>query len=448
MLLENEKYEGTLTLMNNLPGMVYRCKVLPDDYSYIYVSDGCLPLTGYTASELTEKDGIKFFDILHPDDKDWVQSLAADTIEIGLPFEATYRIIVKDGSVKWIWERSVVTEFDPDGSPLILEGFDTDVTELWRLQRAEEEFMRTNLMLNVTPLMCHIWSSDYQLLDINEKAYETFEMTKDEYISGFEKLRPEFQPNGQRSSEFMRKSIEKAFKEGSYVCEFWERKLDGTLIPFEFTLMRVAFDDDYVVVAYGRDLREYKQMMNEIENQTDLLSSALKEAKEANRAKSDFLAKMSHEIRTPMNAIIGMTELALREDLPDAVREYVNSAKQAGMNLLLIVNDILDFSKIESGKMQIIPAVYSLSSMINDVANIIKAKLVDSKLRLITNIDSNLPEAMIGDEMRIRQILINMLENAVKYSEKGYISFTAHGITVDNDTIDLVFEVQDSGRGL
>jgi len=445
---ENDKYKGAQALINNLPGMVYRCEIISGDYIYKYVSEGCLALTGYTSDELTDDGGIRFFDMVHPDDKEWMIKQAAETINIGLPFDATYRIFAKDGSVKWIWERSVITETNPDGSPLMLEGFDTDVTELWRLKRAEEEFERTNLMLNATPLMCLIWSSDYQLMDVNNKTLEIFEMTKEEYISRFNDLRPEFQPNGERSGVFMLNNLKAALKNGLCIYEFWAKKQNGTLIPFEISLVRVAFDDDYVIVAYARDLREYKQMMNEIENQTNLLNKALTEAKEANRAKSDFLAKMSHEIRTPMNAIIGMTELALREDLPEIVRGYINSAKQASVNLLYIINDILDFSKIESGKMQIMPVEYSLASMFNDVISIIRAKLIDSKLRFVTYIDCDLPNILFGDEMRIRQILINILENAVKYSEKGYISFVARGEILYNDMISLTFEVKDNGRGL
>ena len=448
MLHGEDKYEGTLALINNLPGMVYRCNAVDDNYIYTYVSDGCLSLTGYTAEELAGPGGVKFYDMLHPDDMEWVRDLASDTAGIGLPFEATYRILTKDGSVKWIWERSVVSEFGPDGVPLVLEGFDTDVTELWRLKRAEGEFARTNLMLNATPLMCHVWSSDFQLLDVNEKALEIFEMTKEEYISRFNDLIPEFQPNGKLSTEVMRRSLEIALNSGSHEGEIWTRKLNGNLIPFEVKLVRVEFDDDFVIVVYARDLREYKHMMNEIENQTDLLNNALKEAKEANRAKSDFLAKMSHEIRTPMNAIIGMTELALREDLSNVVREYINSAKQASVNLLYIVNDILDFSKIESGKMQIIPVEYSLSSLFNDVMSIIKTKLLDSKLFFVNYIDSNLPDVLVGDEMRIRQILINILENAVKYTDKGYIIFIVRGTLIDESMIELSFEVKDNGRGL
>jgi len=171
------------------------------------------------------------------------------------------------------------------------------------------------------------------------------------------------------------------------------------------------------------------------------------EAEKANETKSKFLANMSHEIRTPMNAIIGMAELALRENMTSTAKEYISTVKQAGTNLLSIINDILDFSKIESGKLEIVPTDYMFSSLINDVVNIIKMRITDSRLRFDINIDSNIPNALFGDEVRIRQVLLNILSNAVKYTKKGFVSFSING-EIAKDTVFLTITVADSGIGI
>jgi two-component system, sensor histidine kinase and response regulator len=171
-------------------------------------------------------------------------------------------------------------------------------------------------------------------------------------------------------------------------------------------------------------------------------------AEAASKSKDEFLAKMSHEIRTPMNAIMGMAELALREDRHELVREHILTIKQASANLLSIINDILDFSKIESGRLEIVPVSYRLSSLVNDTINIIRMRLMEKPIRFFTNIDGNIPNGLIGDETRLRQIFLNLLTNAVKYSEKGVIGLT---ITVDkqnNKQVWLKIAVSDTGKGI
>ena len=177
------------------------------------------------------------------------------------------------------------------------------------------------------------------------------------------------------------------------------------------------------------------------------LHKTMEDLKAASNAKSGFLAKMSHEIRTPMNAIIGMAELALRENMNDSVHEHVMTIKQASTNLLSIINDILDFSKIESGKLEIISGNYQFSSLVHDVISIIKMKVVDSNLQFVTNIDCNIPNSLFGDETRVRQVLLNILSNAVKYTKRGFVSLSVSGETAEN-TVLLTIDVTDSGKGI
>ncbi|MDR2500515.1 MAG: response regulator [Treponema sp.] len=144
-------------------------------------------------------------------------------------------------------------------------------------------------------------------------------------------------------------------------------------------------------------------------------------AREASMAKSRFLSQISHEIRTPMNAIIGMGELALRSDTVPKMVEYVGGIKQAGHNLLSLINDILDFAKIETGSLQISPVPYSLASLLNDVINVARFRLTDKPILFIANVSAGLPDRLLGDEVRIRQILLNLLSNAAKYTQRGFI---------------------------
>ena len=187
---------------------------------------------------------------------------------------------------------------------------------------------------------------------------------------------------------------------------------------------------------------------NAMEKQNMQLIEANRKAESASRAKSDFLAKMSHEIRTPMNAITGMAELLLRGELSCEARSHARDIKQAGNNLVSIINDILDLSKIEAGKLEIIPVQYMLASLINDTVNIIRMRLMEKPIRFFTNIDGNIPNSLIGDEVRIRQILLNLLTNAAKYTEKGHIGVTIAMDKQDDKQVMLRMDVADTGIGI
>jgi len=178
------------------------------------------------------------------------------------------------------------------------------------------------------------------------------------------------------------------------------------------------------------------------------IAAARQKSEDKSNQKSSFLASMSHEIRTPMNAIIGFAELALREDIPPAAYEHIFTIKQAGANLLSIINDILDISKIESGKLEIHSSDYLFSSLVNDVVSIIKMRATYARLRFVVNVDSNIPNALLGDEVRVRQILLNLLSNAVKYTDKGFVALDVSVETMTEDTAVLKIDVTDSGKGI
>lgn len=172
------------------------------------------------------------------------------------------------------------------------------------------------------------------------------------------------------------------------------------------------------------------------------------ELEKVSRAKSDFLANMSHEIRTPMNAVIGMAEMALREELPPLARDYVNQIKSSGQTLLAIINDILDFSKIESGKMDINEVEYKPMSIVNDVVNIIGTRIGNKNVEFLMDVNPDLPQELFGDNIRLKQIMVNIANNAVKFTQQGKVHLKVDFQWIDSDTISLEVAVEDTGRGI
>ena len=183
-------------------------------------------------------------------------------------------------------------------------------------------------------------------------------------------------------------------------------------------------------------------------HENDELIKAKKVAEEASRAKSDFLASMSHEIRTPINAILGMDELILREYEEPKLRQYALNIRNAGNTLLSIINDILDFSKIESGKMELIPVEYDLSLVIYDLVSMMRPRAESKGLNFIVNADPNIPRGIFGDNIRIKQCVLNLLTNAVKYTEKGTVTATFDYEDTMDGCVILRVSVKDTGIGI
>jgi signal transduction histidine kinase/response regulator of citrate/malate metabolism len=201
------------------------------------------------------------------------------------------------------------------------------------------------------------------------------------------------------------------------------------------------------LVGYSAWIFDTTESRLSMENQIQLRE----QAEHANQAKSIFLANMSHEIRTPLNTILGLTDIILNQNINYQVRSDIILIKTAGSTLLSIINDILDLSKIESGKMSFVNEEYKLTSVIKDVIGIISVKLTQKPIILKVETDKNLPKYLIGDELRFRQVLINILNNAVKFTDKGSISLSVKGNYPDNGQANMIMlhiEVKDTGRGI
>ena len=197
-----------------------------------------------------------------------------------------------------------------------------------------------------------------------------------------------------------------------------------------------------------RRLEAMKLKERQQEMEAEILRLEKSSAEAANEAKSSFLAQMSHEIRTPINAILGMNEMVLRESDQPEIQEYAANIQSSGRTLLSIINTILDFSKIEAGKMEIVPVEYDTAVLVNDLQNSVAERAKEKNLDLILKIDRELPAKMKGDDVRIRQVISNLLTNAVKYTEKGSVTLIIRKQKIENNAILLYVEVTDTGIGI
>ncbi|MDR1044817.1 MAG: response regulator [Candidatus Adiutrix sp.] len=428
-----------------------------------------------------------------------------------------------------------------------------DVTEI---READE---RTRIMLDAMPLACNFWDENFNNIDCNQAAAILFDLPdKQAYLDNFAKLSPDFQPNGRPSNELAQEKILQAFRDGRYVFEWLHRKLDGTPVPCEITLVRVARRDSYIVAGYTRDLRELKRTQAERDMERQLLrkimdstpicftitvggvikfitpfarnftglreedritdiypkdgawedlaleldrksfvnwrpvkirradgeirsmllnafrtdyyretgvmswlmdvtelkqrARELKEARDAaeesTRAKSEFLANMSHEIRTPMNAILGLIHLALQTEMNEVQREYLQKTESSAKTLLRIINDILDFSKIEAGKLEMEAEEFQLDEVLQQVVDQISTRAHEKGLELLLVVPPNTPAGLVGDQVRLAQVLSNLTSNAVKFTDQGQVTLKVATVREDQGSATLKFMVEDTGIGL
>ena len=191
-----------------------------------------------------------------------------------------------------------------------------------------------------------------------------------------------------------------------------------------------------------------RRMTTFLEATTRDLEDAVEEAHKAIKARSQFLSSVSHEIRTPINAVLGMDEMILRESAESNIHHYAMDIQNAGRTLLSLINDLLDSSRIESGKLEIIPVEYELSSMLNDLVNMTAVRADEKNLELKVNVDSTIPHVLYGDDTRIKQCALNILTNAVKYTETGTVTMDVTAQKIDAEQIDLCVSVTDTGIGI
>ena len=244
-------------------------------------------------------------------------------------------------------------------------------------------------------------------------------------------------------------AIDMVHEQELYEGAFPATTLDGKKsLDIRYTVILDHFGDTRCVMNVINDVTDTQELLKNLEKQKALAEENRLAAVQANQAKGDFLANMSHEIRTPMNAIIGMNEMVMREEISPRAAQYSQDIYNAGQTLLAIINDILDFSKIESGKMEIVPVTYDLGSLLNDVLNMVTKKVTDKGLELVADVSPDIPHQLYGDEIRIRQVILNIVNNAVKYTEKGTVTIKVQHQERQDEGIDLLVSVADTGIGI
>ncbi|MCL1903110.1 MAG: ATP-binding protein [Oscillospiraceae bacterium] len=297
-----------------------------------------------------------------------------------------------------------------------------------------------SIVFDSAPISANLWNKELELILCNKAALKMFDITDmDLYLKRFDELSPEHQPCGTSSVKLRLEKHKAAFKSGYEKFEWMHQSLDGKPIPCEITLIRIEHEGVFHMAAYKRDLREQKRT---------------EEATIANNAKSRLLATVSHEIRTPMNAILGVAEIQLlNHTLPQEAKEAFGLIYDSSNLLINIINDILDFSKIEAGKLELSIDKYEIPSVINDAAQLICHRYESVSIEFILNIDEKTPLFLRGDEIRIKQILNNLLSNAFKYTEEGFVKFFVFSEPADKERFGdgfttLVLQVSDSGKGM
>jgi two-component system sensor histidine kinase/response regulator len=389
--------------------------------------------TGYTAEEIVQKSIMDLVDpALWEAAQRWLESIAAGKA----PSTYTLEIRAKDG--QRVWLEASTRLILQHGNPVGVLGLARDVTRRKHAEdalRASEARYRQLFERNLAGVFRS--TVDGRFLDCNEAFARTFGYASRQEVLARTTSDLYFDP---REHELATTRL----KQEKFLtnCEFRLRRQDGTSVwaLVNETLLEEEGEGG-LVEGTILDITARKRAEAE-------LQEAKEAAEAASRAKSEFLANMSHEIRTPMNGIIGMTELALDTELTSEQKEYLGMVKASADSLLVIINDILDFSKIEAGKLDLDSIEFNLRESLKDSLKTLTFRGHQKGLQMVSQVQPDVPDAVVGDPGRLRQILINLVGNAIKFTAKGQVEVRVEVAWRNQDQVSLHFEVADTGIGI
>jgi len=426
--------EDCQIISENVADLISRYTLSGD---YIYVSDICESMLGYSSEELK---GRYLYEFIKPEDYEIVKNSHVSILNFPIISTVVYRMCRKDGKYVWVETSSKVIRDEENNRPKEIIAVSRDITER---KRIEEELNKTrkdykSIIDDLTEGVCRFFPNG-TITFVNLPHAQIFNKTPEELIGkNIFDLHSEIEdPNALK--EFL-----SLFTPEKDINSF-ERHLikDGTNFWFYKTI-RGMFDENANVIEFqsvSRDITELKESQIE-------LQKAKEEALATAVAKTEFLTTMSHEIRNPMNAVIGMTDLLMNTELTDEQYKYLETIKISGQSLLNIINDVLDFSKIESGKMIVKKSKFELRKCIENVFDFVSLKTLENNIELFYFIEKDVPDFIVGDEIRIRQILLNLVGNAVKFTEKGSIYVSVSISNEEKENLELIFSVIDTGIGI
>ena len=464
-------------IFSAVPGVIYRCQI-DAQWTMDWISDGIEGLVGYPRQEFVGNCVRSFSSVIHPDDQGTVEDALHRAMKSDQRFEVRYRVHHRDGSLKWVHERGSIIR-DPNNGARSLIGFIVDVTAGKRTEDAlarSEAFLRG--LFELSPLGIALNDAESgRFLDVNDAMLRITGYDQDELCKmrlrdvvsdpqgddplGSDPLGDNSQgddpprqgpqagddaPAGTDSPRIGRtESVEQhCLTKSGRRCPV---RVSSMLIR-DNTGKRLIWSIVEDVTDSKRAAQDLMEANRELAAATERATDLATKAEEANRSKSDFLANMSHEIRTPMTAILGYAEL-LAQDLQASAEErhdYIRTIQRNGEHLLTIINDILDLSKIESGKMTVERIPIRLLYLLKDVESLMAGRAAEKRIRLEFAIAPGLPARIVTDPVRLKQILINLVGNAVKFTDLGSVSVQVRETRTPSHQ--LLIDVVDTGIGM